>query len=180
MPKESLLLGDAPTYQWFTERRVAVTFGNMASVLGPTGVSPDLRSRLGITLPPGPPLVGSSSLVIWEHTLRDEVAVNLVRYLTDREAQVAYSYSQGYLPVRLDALNDPPYSTDPILRSFVQVLHQGRSFPLIRLGGILEEKIGNALCNVWKEIVTNPKADLEATIIQMLDPIARRFEQWAG
>jgi hypothetical protein len=88
--------------------------------------------------------------------------------------------SAGYLPVRSDALLEPPYTTDPILRGFTLALQKGRLFPLIKLGGLLEEKLSALISNIWAQLVAGQAIDIEATLVQEITPIVRHFEQWAG
>jgi hypothetical protein len=93
---------------------------------------------------------------------------------------VQYCQKLGYLPVRTDALLEPPYTTDPILRGFTLALQKGRLFPLIKLGGLLEEKLSAIISNIWAQLVVGQAIDIDATLTQELAPIVRHFEQWAG
>jgi multiple sugar transport system substrate-binding protein len=158
-----------------------VTLGNLGP--GTTflhNAPPELRSKLGIAMPPGPPYVGGSSLIIWKHTRHESAALDLVRYLTSIDAQVAYCQKIGYLPVRNDALTRPPYSTDYLFRSFALALEKGRAFPNIKLSGLLEDRLATVLDQIWQNLYANPKIDLETDLHQWLDPLVRRFELWAG
>jgi multiple sugar transport system substrate-binding protein len=181
MPREGQPLVSDSAYRFFSDRKSAVTYGNILAARNILlNVQPDLHPNLGVALPPGSPLIGGSSLVVWGHTLHDEAAINLVRFLTSREAQAAYCFRMGYLPVRLDVLGEPPYSTNPVYRGFIQALHNGRPFPLTKMGGLLEDKLGSALHKIWMDIIANPEIQLDATIERALTPIVRQFEQWVG
>lgn len=181
MPKEGQPFDYSPTQDYFINQRAAVTIGN----LGPginilKDVQPEKRAKLGVALPPGPPYVGGSSLIIWKHARHEQAALDLIRYLVSYEAQVEYCQRIGYLPVRLDALAQPPYSTDYLYRNFAQALEKGRIFPTIKLGGLLEDRLSTVLDQIWHDIIADPDVDLEATISKWINPLVRRFELWAS
>jgi multiple sugar transport system substrate-binding protein len=181
MPKEAQPLDGAHAFQLFFNRKAAVTMGNLAQTLGLLiKLPPELRSQIGVALPPGAPLVGSSSLVVWKHTRNEQDAVDTIRFLLTKDAQVKYCQKVGYLPVRNDALMEPPYATDPIFRGFAQALQKGRLFPLIKLGGLLEDKLATILSMVWADIIAGQKLDLDTTLAREFSPIVRHFEQWTG
>jgi multiple sugar transport system substrate-binding protein len=177
MPKKGQPLDDMGSNQLFINRKAVATMGNLTLL---RNIPPDLQSKIGVTLPPGAPLVGGSSLVIWKHTRNEQDAVELVKFLLSKNAQVQYCQRLGYLPVRTDALLEPPYTTDPILRGFTLALQKGRLFPLIRLGGLLEEKLSALISNIWAQLVAGQAIDIDATLTQELAPIVRHFEQWTG
>jgi multiple sugar transport system substrate-binding protein len=177
MPKEGQPLDDIGSNQVFFDRKAVATMGNLTLI---HSISPDLRPKIGVTIPPGAPLIGGSSLVVWKHTHSDQDAVELIKFLLSKGAQVQYCQRLGYLPVRSDALQEPPYTTDPILRGFTQALHKGRLFPLIKLGGLLEEKLSTIFANIWARLAAGEDIDLDTTLASELKPIVRHFEQWAG
>jgi multiple sugar transport system substrate-binding protein len=177
MPKAGQPLDDIASNQVFFDRKAVATMGNLTLI---HNISPDLRPKIGVTTPPGAPLIGGSSLVVWKHTHSDQDAVELIKFLLSKSAQVQYCQRLGYLPVRTDALQEPPYTTDPILRGFTQALHKGRLFPLIKLGGLLEEKLSTVFANIWARLAAGEDVDLDTTLASEFKPIVRHFEQWAG
>jgi multiple sugar transport system substrate-binding protein len=74
---------------------------------------------LAAALPPGPPFVGGSNLLIWKYSHNPEAAVQLVRFLTQEAALVDYCPFIGLLPARLGALSAAPFSEDPFWRTAV-------------------------------------------------------------
>ena len=177
MPTVGQPLDPIASNKLFFNRKAAVTMGNLTLL---HNVAPELRNKIGVTLPPGAPFVGGSSLVIWKHVTNEQEAVEIVRFLLTKQAQVEYCQSLGYLPVRTDALMGPPYTTEVIERGFTQAMHKGRLFPLVKLGGLLEEKLSIIIGNIWARLVTGEKLDIEATLTQELAPIVRNFEQWVN
>jgi multiple sugar transport system substrate-binding protein len=177
MPQKGQPLDDVVSNQFFLDRKAVATMGNLTLI---HSLSPDLRPKIGVALPPGAPLVGGSSLVIWKHTSNDQGAVELIKYLLSKNAQSQYCQRLGYLPVRTYALLEPPYTTDPILRGFTQALQKGRLFPLIKLGGLLEEKLAAIIGDIWDKLAAGENIDIDATLTQELAPIVHHFEQWVG
>jgi multiple sugar transport system substrate-binding protein len=177
MPKEGQPLDDVESRRLFLDRKAAVTMGNLTLI---HDIPLDLRSKIGVALPPGAPLVGGSSLVIWKHTHSDYQAVDLIKFLLSKSAQVQYCQQLGYMPVRSDALLEPPYTIDPILRGFSQAMQKGRLFPLIKLGGLLEEKLSVVFQGIWARLAAGEDFDIEAALSKELTPIVRHFEQLAN
>jgi multiple sugar transport system substrate-binding protein len=177
MPAGFEMLNEPQTIDLFTGRQVV-------AMMGPSGwlaelrqhEEPDTTARLGVALPPGPSMVGGSNLVVWKHTRREREAVELVQALTSRQAQVEYCQRSGHLPARLDALTEPPFSTDPHYRVLIRAVESGRPFTLISLGGLLEDKLMGTLNQIWASIAANPDQELDAIIVQHLEPLAQRLE----
>ena len=165
--------------QLFVKRHSAIMLGNgKTATYILKNIPAEMRYRIGVALPFGIPLVGGSSLVIWASSHSEQAAVSLVQFLTGRAAQAAYPISLDHLPVRLDVLNEPPYSTDPILRGFSEALRKGRAFPVTKLSGLLEEHLGNALVNIWAGLSADPSADLGNFISKNLAPVVQRYNNW--
>jgi multiple sugar transport system substrate-binding protein len=162
--------------QLFLERRVAATICNLGNAYNWYRNSPaELRPRLKVALPPGPPLVGGSSLFIWKVTRVEYLAFELVKFLVSPEVQVSYALQVGQMPVRQDVLAQPPFTTEPLLKSYANVLAQGRVFPLVHLSGLLEDQLGNALTRIWHTIFSDPGSNLETILLDNLSPLARRY-----
>jgi len=159
----------------FLERQAAVT-------MGPSGWIAEAR-RLGVAddigtaLPPGPPFVGGSDLAIWHHTPHGRDAVELVRFLTSKEIQVEYCSRTGHLPVRLEAMDEQPFSTDPHYRVMMQALKAGRrAHPSILRWGLVEDKLSDAFIRIWDGIQADPDRDLDALIALHLERLASRVK----
>lgn len=134
------------------------------------------QDEIRIALPPGPPFVGGSNLMIWKHARNPEAAVRLVRFLTQPAAQVAYAQHVGLLPARLEALDSAPFSTDPDWQIAVAGLKSGRSFPTIRLWGLVEDRLTAAFSAVWPAMLADPARDPQPVLAEHLEPLARRLD----
>ncbi len=141
---------------------------------------PELREQIGVALPPGPSFVGGSHLVIWKHSTRYAEALELVQFLTQTSVQVTHSQNVGLLPSRLDALAAPPFSTDPLWQLATRGLKSGRSFPVTRSWGLMEDRLTTALAKLWSEVLADPELDLERAIARRLEPLAKRLDLVLG
>jgi multiple sugar transport system substrate-binding protein len=170
----------AQVFNLFADRQAAVAMGTpnwLQLTRQQNSTSPDVLAYLGVALPPGPPFVGGSGLIVWRHSRNEWEAVDLVRQLLNKENQLEYCQRIGYLPARLDVLNEPPYSTDPHYQVMVQALEVGRSFPTFRLWGLVEERLSAALNEVWDIILGDPSQNLDAVIAGQLEPLSQRLDE---
>ncbi|MBN1888651.1 MAG: extracellular solute-binding protein [Thermoflexales bacterium] len=135
---------------------------------------PDLMARVGAALPPGGmPFVGGSHLVVWEHSPRQRLAVELVRFLTSRQAQAAYCPLGSLLPVRLDVLHESPYADHPVLKVLVEGVKAGRTFPNFPLWGLIEDGLVAMLNQIWQDVLAGDELDLDEIIARRVEPLAR-------
>lgn len=105
---------------------------------------PEKTADWEVALPPGPPFVGGSNLVIWKHSYQAQPALKLIRFLTSQSAQVTYTPRVGLLPVRLETFSLPGFVNDPLYQRAAEGLRSGRSFPAIRIWGLIEDKLISA------------------------------------
>jgi multiple sugar transport system substrate-binding protein len=134
----------------------------------------DLSGRLGAALPPGASFVGGSNLVVWKHSRHPEAAARLVRFLTQNGPQVQYTPQIGLLPARAEALENPRFTGDPFWSTAIQGLKTGRGFPLIRLWGLVEDRLTAGLSAVWNDVLAGQQP--EPALRAHLEPLARRLD----
>lgn len=140
------------------------------------GVADDV----GLSLPPGASFVGGSYLIIWKHTRKTEMALELVRFLTRPEIQSAYAQHVGLVPTTLKALEAPPYTTEPLWQLAINGIRTGRSFPVTRSWGLMEDRLTRELSVLWNDVLSNPDGDLETIIHKRLEPLAMRLDLVLG
>ena len=136
-------------------------------------VSPKVRDSVGIALPPGPTYQGSTHLVIWKHTPKAPLAMDLVRYMTGSHFQAEWVSS--VLPARCEVLQSPLYADHPIYKIMIDATLSGRSYSSSSLWGIVEDRLSKALREIWPERLQNlqvPPADILAERLPLL---ARRI-----
>ncbi|MFZ6027895.1 MAG: extracellular solute-binding protein [Chloroflexota bacterium] len=173
------MVDDANTL--FMSRRAAVLYAGMwpvADIIAER--THPLRSRLGLSVPSGPPITAGSNLAVWNFSRYETEAVNLVKYLLDREVQRQYPLRVDHLPVRTDVIEETPYSDDPILAAFVQLAKKSRSFPNFQLCGLLEGMYNTAIRRIWSKIAAQPDAEIDVLIYQASQTLERRFRGWAS
>jgi multiple sugar transport system substrate-binding protein len=177
MPPEVKRVEGLDATRLFARRQVAVVMGAAGWLPGlyKQSTSPDVMAHLGVSTPPGPAFVGGSALIIWRHTRHVNHAVNLIRLLVDRAVQIDCFLDQGALPVRLDVLSEPAFTTNPHRRVLVEALKSGRTFPVISKWAEIEERLGNAFTWLWDELIKDPDQDLEGLVVPYLEATARRL-----
>jgi ABC-type glycerol-3-phosphate transport system substrate-binding protein len=179
MAKESQEADYQSINQAFSDRQIAVILGNgetISSIL--KKIPAEMQPKLAVALPFGFPLVGGSNLVVWSGTSNGEASIRLVEFLVGKKVQSTYPRSLDYLPIRMDVLNQPPYTTDPLLQGLSEAVSRGRIFPVTKLSGLLEEHLGNALVNIWATLFDDPEANLEELLSSRLTPVMRRYDNW--
>lgn len=170
--------GLAKAVDLFARRQVAVTVGDpswLRATMEALRDTPHMIDQLGVALPPGPPYVGGSNLVVWKHTRQRDAALRLMRSLTNPDIQVNYCQQIGLLPIRLEALQRPPYSTDPHYRVLAQAAQSGRSYPALLRWGLIEENLSRTLMQIWSDLAAHPNSDLDALFAQRIDPLVKRL-----
>lgn len=162
----------------FVERRIA-------AMIGAIGWLTQMRNLpsytdIGLALPPGPAYVGGSNLVIWQHSDRQQEAVELVSFLTSEQMQLDYCQRASHLPVRLDALNGPPFSTDPRLQVLTKAVKTGRTYPTFPKFGLVESKLSDVFINLWNIILDYPAQSLDDLITPYIQALGRRLAVTLG
>jgi multiple sugar transport system substrate-binding protein len=177
-PSVRHLNGLEPDEQFLSDQETAVT------ITGPwlfAAVSQrSLADQVGVALPPGPSFVGGSCVVVWKHTRQTEAALQLIHFLTRTPTQVTYPRRLGLLPARLDALEAPPFSTDPLWQLAITGIRTGRSVPITRSWGLMEDRLTRELTALWADVLADPALDLEAAIGKRLEPLAMRLDLVLG
>jgi multiple sugar transport system substrate-binding protein len=151
-----------------------------ATISGPwlfAQVQAGMGGRIGVALPPGPSFVGGSNLIIWKSARNPDAAFKLVHFLTQTRAQIQYAQTVGLLPARQAALEAAPFATDPNWQTFTRGLASGRSFPAIRLWGLIEDRLSTAINAVWIELLADPQTDVRAVLLKHLEPLTERLNE---
>jgi len=177
-PAVRRLTGLQPDDQFMTQAGTAVTISGswLFSALRERGLAGDI----GLALPPGAAFVGGSHLVIWKHTRHQQAALDLVNFLAEGRTQIAYGQRVGLLPTRLDALTAEPFAGDDWWQLAIRGLKTGRSFPVTRSWGLMEDRLTRELKALWDEVLAAPGLDLEAAIARHLEPLAMRLDLVLG
>lgn len=103
--------------------------------------APEVTANLEVAPVPGVPFVGGTNLVVWQHCRRTREAMELVRFLTGQRMQTRYLTPANRFPARLQALESPPFTTDPEYIAVAQSLKTGRGFRAPYMWGLVEERL---------------------------------------
>jgi multiple sugar transport system substrate-binding protein len=136
--------------------------------------------QLGVALPPGPSFVGGSHLVMWKHSRNQKAALELIHFLSQPSVQVVHSQQVGLLPARVEALAMAPFATDPFWQMAIRGLKTGRSFPMTRSWGLIEDRLTTEFSRIWEGVWADPSQDIAAVIARRLVPLAQRLELVLG
>jgi multiple sugar transport system substrate-binding protein len=175
-------LTDARANELFWGGQAALTMdGTWVYLTQRQPLIPEVTANLGMGLLPGPSYVGGSNLVVWKHTTHPEAALELVRFLTNPEVALMGCRATGLLPARKDMLQSPEITSQfsqgmPFIRQVNAALESGRSWPNLSYGGLLEDKLTNALGMVWDEMLTSSARDKTDILRSTLQPLERRLK----
>jgi len=163
----------------FSRRNVAAIVAGpwMIQDFANRGISEEMN-RIGIAPLPGPPFIGGTVLSIWQHTVhsgRLDDALRFVEFMTQPEMQIEFSPFLGLLPTRKEAWEMPSVVNTPYYEVINQALSDGRALPSVPLWGMVEEKLRNSFEMVWRNLLTNPDADVDTAIEQYLKPVITRL-----
>lgn len=135
-----------------------------------------LADMVGVALPPGATFIGGSHLVVWEHSQQPEAVLQRFRFLIANATQVTYSQRVGLLPARLNPLAAEPFASDHWWQLAIRGLKTGRSFPVTRSWGLMEDRLTGGLKAWWDEVLAELGLDLDAAITRHLEPLALRLD----
>jgi hypothetical protein len=62
----------------------------------------------------------------------------------------------------------------------IRGLKTGRSFPVTRSWGLMEDRLTRAMKALWDEVLAEPGLDLDSAIARHLEPLALRLDLVLG
>jgi hypothetical protein len=141
-------------------------------------VPAEMHGLLRVALPPGPPLLAGSDLVLWHHSRKEQQVSDLLAALFNTEVQLKYAAYTGGLPVTREALQHLVNTGDSNVNIFIETLNTGRLFAMTKFGGMLEAQLSSGLAELWARLCQNPcdPANRKETIKKTLEPVRRRFD----
>jgi ABC-type glycerol-3-phosphate transport system substrate-binding protein len=165
----------------FARGRAATTIADnrfAASMLA-GNADPIVRKNIGFATLTSVPWYGGGSFVIWRHTQgypeREWAAVQLVKYLTGKEAQIRWAREVRSMPARSEVLADIYPPENPLSQAITSAAKSGRAYHAVPLWRRLEYQIGQSLNACWREARENLSMDLDTILHNQLDPLAERL-----
>jgi ABC-type glycerol-3-phosphate transport system substrate-binding protein len=137
------------------------------------GASEKYLSNLGAALPPGPPFVGGSNLVIWkqEGKERSSDAIDWVRHLTSADTQMQVCSATGLLPAVKGVL--PSTVPDVFQPVFAAALEKGNPLPQAAFWGTIEAELVRVFGNIWSDLKEDPRYTARSVVLSHLEPLAK-------
>ena len=123
--------------------------------------------------------MGGISFVIWDHIHnhleREKAAVELVKFLTTKAANLRWMQNADLLPLRMDALDESYPSGNPLRETVMESATRGRSYNNVSHWRRIESQLALELGAVVQYIRENPDADAATVLRSRLEPLVRRL-----
>lgn len=156
------LSADACT-QAFARGEVAVLVGGVEiadDLLNSPYATQQMRDSLGVTTLPGVPWVGGDHLVIWKNVRADPkleiAALDLIHFLSSKEAQLLFYKLESILPARVDAYPEIKFSLDSTAATIQRVLQTGQPHPSHPLWRRIEAFLNEMLTDIGSTVLRQP------------------------
>ena len=178
MPHTGQPIEDTRTFDLFMNRQGAALMSGpwLLVNLKERGLSPDRLAQIGIALPPGPPFVGGTYLVVWQHTRHPNEVIDLIRRLTRPQFQAEFCPLGGLLPVSPETWAADVFAADQNYQVLFQAMKNGRSFLNVPLWGMVEDKLTLAFGQIWTDLIAQPDQDIDAVLAKHLDTAVDRLD----
>jgi multiple sugar transport system substrate-binding protein len=132
----------------------------------------EMRDNIGVTTLPGVPWVGGDHLVIWKNVNADaqleKSALDLLRYLSSKEAQIKYYNMENILPARIDAYPEIKFSLDSTAVTMQRILQTGRPHPPVQLWRRIEAFLDEMLADIGGTVLRQPAVPAAEIAARML------------
>jgi ABC-type glycerol-3-phosphate transport system substrate-binding protein len=182
MPPECRDSSHEAVLDLFAARKIAATIGGpwLISYLRNAGLTPTMLNLVSVASPPGPPFVGGAVFIRWSHYRKLDLAWKLIKALSEKEFNLAFSTSTEWLPSHQDLWTEEFLSQNKYNREYLKGIRNGRGLPPVRLWGMIEDRLTQSLGSIWEDLfAVTPEARSEAVdaiIAKHLEPLAARLQ----
>ncbi len=159
----------------FCKGQAAIHFHDLPVMAPEREMLPNVFENWGIASFPKPYFMGGTNLVIWQHSSRVHAAVNLVKFLTSANTMKKLMIPFRLLPPRLAVMSTPEFLDDPFLKNLGDAANDGRSYPAVKLWGVIEERLIATLFEIRSAILSDPQADMDSIIEQKITLLAHKL-----
>ncbi len=158
------------------------------SFMGPSVISAleanvksNLVDKVGVTMVPAGPngrkaFLGGSVLAIFKSSKKQEAAIGLINFLSDKYAQVEYAKKTGNLPTNKDACKDPFITQHEMRKVFNAQIEFAKAYPSISSWDNVENYVQQALSNVWDNAMGNGDVYNYETTKKLVDKAAAQVD----
>jgi len=143
-----------------------------AELLESPYASQEMRDNFAVTTLPGVPWIGGDHLVIWKNVLSDpdheKAALDLVRFLGQKDTQVKYFEAESVLPARVDAYEELKFPLETSAATVQTILKTGRPHPPLRLWRRIEAFLDEMLLDIGSSVLRQPAVAVSEITKRML------------
>lgn len=179
MPNNNGPIDGTEAKKLFSQRKICATINGPWLLTHLTNRSISL-DRVGVTMIPGPSLVGGTLIVIYKHCRNPALALEFINFLLEDENARPYANLMGLLPTRHAIWANEPLASNPIDQAFYQALSHGRSYPAVPRWGMIEQKLLGAISSAWESLLIDNPPTVDAVIDKYFTPLARRLAVTLG
>jgi multiple sugar transport system substrate-binding protein len=176
LPPLNRQISESQSAELFSNGQAAVTMADTAILyrLRQHQATAEVTQNLGVAPHPGVPFVGGSNWVIWNHATpaQAQLALEFIRYMNSPQIQLRLHNHLGAFPANMEALKE--LESDPIKAAFVKSLQTGRSFPHIKGWGLIEDRLVNAIAQIWQKVIFTPNPNIDRLMSDYLETLEGR------
>lgn len=168
---EARFLGEGEVMDFFIQQRAAVIVSGYwlfqdGRLTSPGSDLPEIASL------PGYSFMGGTRWVVWKYSRNQESAAALLRFLNRLEVQQDLFPAFG-LPLKQAVWEYPPFNNAPYTVFYYSLLH-GRTFPTVRLWGMMEKRLVDLLPDIWRQVLNTPACRQEC-VARAIRALAERL-----
>lgn len=182
MPPECRDSSHEAVLELFATRKIAATIGGpwLLSYLRNAGLTPTMLNLVSVISPPGPPFVGGSVFIRWKHYRKPELAWKLIKALSEKDFNLAFSITTEWLPSHQDLWTEEFLNQNKYNREYLKGIQNGRGLPPVRLWGMIEDRLTQAFGNIWEDLFAlsaeSRSASVDKIMTDHLGPLAIRLQ----
>jgi len=182
MPPECRDSSHETVLDLFAARKIAATIGGpwLIPYLRNAGLTPTMIDLVNVASPPGPPFVGGSVFIRWKHSRKVDLAWKLIRALSEKDFNLAFSNSTDWLPSHQDVWSDEFLHQNKYNPEYLKGIQNGRGLPPVRLWGMIEDRLTQAFGSIWDDLFAesgNGRPDaVDEIMAKHLGPLIVRVE----
>lgn len=167
-----LLLKKETSKELLHSKNMAITFGTLRWPL--KDIAPQDADKWHSAILPGTRFMGGSSLAAWKHTRNKKAVLNLIHFLMQPDIALKYANASWSLPTHKEA-QSLAKKEDPTRRIMIEALSSGRSYKPVRLWGMIETRLLDALMGVGISYLENPQVDIDNLLEEYVVSLAKRL-----
>jgi multiple sugar transport system substrate-binding protein len=138
---------------------------------------PAWAEALGAAPVPGQANAGVMYLTIWRHSIHENQAIELIRFLTSHHISQELFEQHRMIPPHTDLLNSPPFTTDPIFKVIAESLRKGRAFKNIYRWAGVENRLNSVFIQFMADIINKPELNLAVELETRMRGIKAKLER---